>query len=610
MKFTILLIGALAGTLLPCPGRQTFRAPLGDDGSLVEVTSVFETLPPTGYAPVHVKLVNNTLGAQSISVRNSSRTSSGYGGGLELESSFTLTAQPSKTAERDFIVPLCTDVSQSTYSGNASLNMVIQSGSRAPEFFNVSGGGFAGMPFTAFSEGLAAKSITDINRVAASGSTSARYGSPAFATLYDSKLLPSDWRGLSGLDGLALTSDEWTALAPGAKTAILQWVKLGGVLDLYSKSDSSRLEELGIKVGEVKGTRHDGTASTLGNGMVCEIHWSGAELDGSVARNYSTVLAIKQAEFASALAEREKGSGKAILPRSTPLVTALGEKSFAAWQVGLILFIFGIVVGPVNLFYFARAGRRHRLFFTTPVISVSAAVLLLLVIFFQDGLGGKGHRASIVYLDAAESAAYVHQFQVSRTGVLFGGSFTTEDPSAVNMAVMPNTRWTRLKSSEQMDYYSRAYATEQQRYSVSDKSYGGDWFQSRTEQAHIIDSVQSTRGRIELKPGAGTPVITSTLTAALERLFYVDADGKYWASPGTVTTGGSVTLGPSNSENFDLWRKEAISALPENLRLRVDATTNKGTFYAVSSDPAAGTVATLGSIRWESDRVFLFGPLR
>jgi hypothetical protein len=191
--------------------------------------------------------------------------------------------------------------------------------------------------------------------------------------------------------------------------------------------------------------------------------------------------------------------------------------------------------------------------------------------------------------------------------VLFGGSFTTEEPSTVNMAVLPDTRWTRLKSGESYDRRSRS---ESQRYSISDKSYGGDWFQSRTEQAQIIDAVQSTRGRIDLNPGGtGAPVISSTLTASLERLFYLDGQGAYWASPAAVTTGAAITLLPSSEKEFLTWRKDATAMLPERLRTNAGKT-SKGFFYAVSSDPGAGTVATLESIHWESDRVFLFGPLR
>jgi hypothetical protein len=275
----------------------------------------------------------------------------------------------------------------------------------------------------------------------------------------------------------------------------------------------------------------------------------------------------------------------------------------------LILLIFGIVVGPVNLFYFARAGRRHRLFFTTPLIALAASVLLLMVIFLQDGTGGNGHRASVVYLDSAENTACIHQYQVSRTGVLFGGSFATAEPAAVSMALLPPSRWTRLR----LESRSRRYfddSADAHRYTVSGSTCAGDWFQSRTEQAQILDSVQSTRGRLELKLEAGVPVVTSTFNATLERVFYVNDAGRHWASPGSVTTGAPVKLAEATEGDFNSWRSEALAMLPAMERSRLTAGKQKNFFFASSRDPRAGMVDTLGSIRWESDAVFVFGPLR
>jgi hypothetical protein len=608
---------ALALSLLPCSAGQVFRTPLDSDGSVLEVTSVFETLPPTGYAPVRVKLLNNSTAPQSASLKNTSSANSHYGSDHELESSFSLSAQPKSTVEREFMVPLCTDVSQS--AGYGSLKIEVQAAGRSDRHM-VEAGGVSAMPFTGFSAALAAKSIAELNRYAASLRSSSSpgwgYGRQLFATLYTISQLPSDWRGLSGLDVLAMTSDEWLSLSPGVRTAVLQWVKLGGVLDMYLKSGAPRLEAMGIKTTGGAGNLHGGTGFQLGGGMVSEVTWSGSELKESVVGNYSnlTFPVTRQGQYSNSLGAQEQTGSASSYERfsKNPLVQALGEKSFAAWQVGLILLIFGIVVGPVNLFYLAGAGRRHRLFFTTPLISVAAAGLLLLVIFFQDGIGGKGHRASLVYLDAAENAAYVHQFQVCRTGVLFGGSFTTADSAVVNLAVMPDTRWTRLKSRESYGYssYSRSGGGDAQRYTVSEKSYGGDWFQSRSEQALIVDTVQSTRGRIEVKPGGDAPVITSTLTAPLKRLFYIDAQGKYWTSPSPVTTGASITLTASSESAFLAWQQEAISMLPFRLREGLKGRQAKEFFYALSLDPGAGTVATLDSIDWESDTVFLFGPLR
>ena len=55
----------------------------------------------------------------------------------------------------------------------------------------------------------------------------------------------------------------------------------------------------------------------------------------------------------------------------------IDEGKLGTWQIAAILIAFGIIVGPVNLFVIARQGRRHRLFWTTPLISLIASLLLI-----------------------------------------------------------------------------------------------------------------------------------------------------------------------------------------------------------------------------------------
>lgn len=585
---------------------QLSKKTLADEfGSDVECISVFSVAPPTGYAPLRIRATNNASADSTVTISATSQASNQWGSSHQLESDFSLAATAGKTTERDFLVPVCADVSPSAWGGDASLSLRVVMGGRT-NGVHVPGGGHRDHPFTGFSRALAAKSIGDLN-AHHSSSTSSGYSrsAEAFAAVYDSAMLPADWRGFSGLDVLAITSDEWMALQPGVRTAALQWVKLGGVLELFRKSGAPDLASMGV---------HADSERRIGRGSVVDTLWDGEQLRGSDAAKYTESFAGNRRKVLTdslQSADRPGYAGVRTFSDNTPLLKELGEKNFAAWQVGIILLIFGIMVGPVNLFYFARAGRRHRLFYTTPVISLAAAALLMVVIFFQDGTGGRGHRASVVYLDAAENSAFIHQYQVSRTGVLFGGSFTMEEPAAVNMALLPESRWTRLKpgNDPRSGYYRRPVNSEPQRYKATDKTLAGDWFQSRSEQAQIIDSVQSTRGRIELK--AGSPaVVTSTFTAPLGRLFYVDTTGKYWMSPGEITTGSSVTLTECTDRDFAAWRNEAVAWLPQDEREKLNAAARPGFFYATSKDPGAGMVQTLPSINWESSHIFLFGPLK
>ncbi len=580
---------------------------LDDAGSEAEVVSVFSVVPPTGYAPVRVKVKNEASVEQTITISAMSSPDRYYrSGNHQMESSFPLAAPANKTTEREFLVPVC---GVPAVSSGADLRLTVSGGDRSGGVF-FEPGGQEEMAFTAFSKALAERSIADINKDAQAKSS---YWRTPFAGLYDAAMLPADWRGYSGLDVMAISADEWMAVQPGVRSAILQWVKLGGIVHMYQESGGPGLESLGIRV-DVAQTNfrwHIGEPHAVGSGVVSLIAWDGKELTGTAAREHTKekISAIRREEYGSALSHYEQPARTKpeINTRvKSPLMEALGEKDFAAWQVGLIQFIFGIMVGPVNLFYFAKAGRRHRLFYTTPLISIAAAMLLLAVIFFQDGTGGKGHRASVVYLDAGENAAFVHQYQVCRTGVLFGGSFETDDSVLINMAVLPASRWNRLRTSSG----SYSHRAEPQRYTVSGKSYAGDWFQSRTEQGQILDAVLSTRGRLELKPGSATPVITSTLTAPLDRVFYVDAAGKHWTSPGPVTTGATIALIEATRGDFIAWREKAIAMLPEKQGLRLAINDARNFFYASSTDPRAGMVETLESIEWESDHVFLYGPLQ
>jgi hypothetical protein len=567
--------------------------------SKIEVTSVFSSVPPTGYAPVRVRVTNNTDAAMSIPVTAESRADNSSGRDHTLRSSFSVSAPARKTTEQELLVPLCPVASAGSGPGPDRLALSV-SPPGSTHTMGVESGGDPGVPFTAYSHALARRNLDYLNSHSRGGSP---YGTGGFAVLCDTTQLPADWRGLSGLDVLCLTVEEMAALTPAAATALVQWVKLGGTAYLYRKAGAALPESFGVKLVEPAGQVLEQTV--VGAGVVTILPWDGTELDGA-----DSIMVTEKS-----IPQRRQESTKAIRNNTGPLYTALGKKDFAAGQVGLLLLIFGIIVGPVNLFVFARQGRRHRLFYTTPIISAAAALLLLLVIYFQDGTGGEGHRSSIVYLDARDHTAYIHQQQMSRTGVLFGSSFSTESPMLVTQAVMPPTRWTRFKGQPEYEdsygyrYNRREEGGEAQSFTVEDKTYAGDWFQSRAEQAQVIDAVQPTRGRIELKAGSNPPVLISSMPAALDALYYLDESGKAWKTPGKVPTGAEVTLENVDVDKFENWLVARLNYSPGDYAEALEKRPPRGHFYALSSDAAAGTVNTNESIEWKSDTVFLFGPL-
>lgn len=594
-----LFLSATAGLLLTAPAgaqlSQNFA--LDEKGnSTITVTQIFTKLPPGGYSPIRVTVKNTAKSSIPIILSANSTTPVARGSHNLTSVGFSFDAKGDESGtgsltEREFMIPLMTDFSDSSgyYYNSANLSLEVIAGSRHFDCrFNNSRE--VGAPFVAFSNSLTGKSLDALNELIRNGGSTSPPSSgyrrdSGFATDFTIRDLPSDWRGYTGLDGLAMTPEEWLTLQPGVTTAIRQWIVMGGVLDLYTNGPNPAAVLQQLKTDGLRGENHQ-----LGSGSVRILDWDGAEL--------STVrLSVQRYKGNSDLKIRTQTAIEDF--RSSGLADSLELRSFAAWQVGIILLVFGILVGPVNLFYFAGPGRRHRLFFTTPVISLGASAILIAVIFLQDGSGGAGKRAAIMEIRPDENNAYIQQYQVSRTGVLFGGGFRVADASCLTPLIMRPSRWTRMKPANSPD-------ADGQHFSQPETlGYGGDWFQSRSEQAQMLETIRPGRGRLELKPGTGAPVIVSSLSFPLIKIFYTDNAQKTWTADTPLTTGGTVTLRPAVENEFSSFLSARTSLFPAGKFTG----TGKNWFVGLSLDAGAGFVETLPSIVWTEESVLVHGPL-
>lgn len=560
------------------PGRMPLGKP--EESSYLEMTSVFSVLPPMGYAPVLFTVRNDT--PEDVSFKLTSTAHSGDGmRPHQISSQDSFGAPLGKLTQHFALVPICPDFGSGGYGGNASLSLQL-TGPRKQSWHQTSLFG-AKQPIVAFSSILTNNNVEKLNKDRQSAQHSTGYGSEGyFATQYKAEMLPPDWRAFTGLDVLAMTGEEWLKLAPGVRSAVLHWVHLGGKLDLYAATGT--LQEFGFQkptsdgwfalgLGTVSMTRQNGTEMAQ---SMLEVRYPAK---GELMRIHS--LAGDQADWRTQV--------------------QMGLRSFNDWKVALILLVFGILVGPVNLFYFAKSGQRHRLFFTTPVISLGASLLLILVIFFQDGMGGHGGRFASVYINARDSVSYVQQQQVSRTGMLFGSSYSLPEPSVVTPLLLEDSRWTRLKPDES--------GTGQNYQAEASGEHSGDWFQSRSEQGQWLMSVRSTRGRLELEGTPAAPALRSNLGYSLKQVWYIDDVGTPWQAP-ALATGQAATLEKSTVEAFIAWRNSATEMATLSFRIKLrPAELPRGHFFSSTEDPAAGLVDTLKSIHWNNNHIYLWGEL-
>lgn len=544
--------------------------------SFIEVTALFTKPSPSGYLPVRVKIANRLTSNRSASLTFES--SNGYGdSGSRMKSTFSFDAPAEKASEHDILVPLIALCSEGT--AQISVNLY---GSMGSSVGSISAEYTPDQPAVLLGEKLFTPNASTLDaEVASKFSSSYRGGSTQFAGKFDARQMPEDWRAFSGYDSIILTDSEWTATSAGTRNAIISWVRLGGQLLIYSESGTPA----GLNLP---------TDTSYGQISVKPVA-PGLKLDAPKTVNAT----IKKATGTLQQAIRENYSGH------WPLQSSFGVQGFNYVVFILILIAFGVVVGPVNLFVFAKSGRRHRLFITTPLISLATSLLLIGLILLMDGFGGRGVRAVLMEVrpDNGENSAYIHQEQFSRTGVLTGAGFTlTEAASLSPVPIDGDNRWARLTVSN--NGAGRGYSSN---FVDGKLETSGDWFQSRSEQGHVLDSVIPTRGRIERVSPSGDPQLLSTFDFPIATLFYRDSANQWWRAD-NVTPGNRFQPTPFSEADFATFiGDEQMHFAKRNQELINRVKNRPGCFVAVTT--AAPGVDTFKGIKWKETRTLITGPV-
>jgi len=561
-------------------------------GTRVQVRSVFDPLPPSGYAPMRIVATNGTGRNARWGFDFHSQTQH-YRQQNEHDSSFAMDVPARSTQSALFLVPLAVDYDDSSSGNSGHVLRVGISGTGfdgAPKFDHENR--MNGVPALALSESLAEFSITQLNKEMESKMHSGhgRYygGAVTFGSRFEPADLPDSWLGFSGFDFILLSSTDWQKLKPGVKRALLEWVRLGGNLHVYLSPGTSP-ESLGLPALDGQGSH------AVSLGKIITMSWDGKTLPATQTVNRYW----GESQRVNSLRSDHSKLG------SWPLLGLLGTRSFASWQVIVFLVAFGMLVGPVNLFVLAPAGKRHKLFITTPLLSIGASLVMVVLILVQDGTGGVGRRFAVINLEPGEAAAYVTQEQICRTGVLLGAGFEMKQPVLIEPLVMPDTQWAKLKDTPNSQPASLTQDGRERR---------GNFFQSRAEQGQVLRAAVSTRARLELKAGAApdaAPTLVSALGFTVDELLYTDAEGKLWKLEKPLSTGQSTALVMTDAKTKIPWLADAFDPAVDSLRISLNnTTTNRRSFFIAKARQAPDfTLDTLSSIRWEDDRIVVFGPV-
>lgn len=546
-------------------------------GISVTAESWLESIPGRGYLPVRIT-VNNRRASDGVWLVQF-RARSSHFMGRTVASSTSLACPAGRSVTHEILIPLPAN-EQYTEPNVAAEISGPGIPARAQAIFSGSGSYGSRTEFIAMSDTLAVGAWGPLE-AAVSGRAGPRSSgsSSGSLNLRGCKLeladAPQDWRAYSGIDTFFLSAADWRSFPQAARPALLDWVASGGRL---------RIVGSGIAPGDIAPgslpSPNGGTERLYGFGLV-------------------NVQAEDQGKFpvdavASELRARASVSGGSY-DSSWALVDEIGAVRMNLPLLVIFMLGFALLVGPVNLFLFAGHGRRHRLFWTTPLISAAASILLAVLIIVQDGFGGHGTRQVLVSLLPESKRAVIVQEQLSRTGVLVAQSFAATEP-AVFAAV----------------YHPVGGESRARLYREDGSERSGDWFASRAVQGHLLTAVRPARAGIELLPAdpSGKPSIVSSVGAVLDVVFVRDETNGVWTAA-TVRPGERQPLTPSSAADLETWCKTHTARLGPAAQARAARITRVAPmeFYAVTRHPGELVLPSLPAIRWNHDTAICHGPV-
>jgi len=602
-SLTIFLLSVLLSSITLQAQKPILNLSYDDENkTTAKLLPLIDSVPSCGYIPFRLILKNGTKSDLTWRLKFKSDSNdlyshhSGAQDTPSVSSSFKYSCPPSSSKTYDILVPVVTTINNS-HSDIASSSLSIHlSGNNQEQFENMNCSQHMDLPNTLLSQELYVLHSSKFNGMIPSSRTGYHGTVSDYTTQFYPEKMSDDWRAYSGFDAMILTDNDWKKMSSGAQNAVLEWNRLGGNILLYKLNAASNFSSLGID-----NSSNAATAKHLNRSFGTITIRPLADVKSVNVKQSANIIAGKTGQPKISGINTSYDRSK-VSSSGWSLQKSLGKLSFNPFFLILILIAFGILVGPVNLFVFAKAGQRHKLFITTPIIAIGASLILILLIIVQDGFGGHGKRVQLIEVRAGngENKAYIWQEQVARTGVILGGSFETSSPTLITPVPVISSRFSRVTRANSGG--ASNYVAE---HGEKGLSASGDWFQSRSLHGHYLESIIPTRSKITLKNSSGAPVINSSFDYPIGTLIYIDDAAQPWVTS-DIASGDTKTLTPSTPADTVKTLLSHHVNMTEKLQRKVEKLSKRKNHFIAFTD-AAPAISTLDSINWTKTETILTG---
>lgn len=345
----------------------------------------------------------------------------------------------------------------------------------------------------------------------------------------------------SSLHALVLDVGEGGLPSRGALDAIEGWVRTGGVLAIGGRGAAAVIAKepaLEAWIEPRFRVRESADVVTYACGLGALIVLK----SDAVLNSPDQVIALNKSIEALAPLDGTP-------PRGTFLEIPGVEVPFRS--LTLILVLFAILVGPVNLIFVRRTKRPALLLLTIPAISIVFSVGLVVYGAAAQGLDVRTTSASVGVLDQRSHHGSAHDRRQLFAGLAVGEGVRPGPGTVVRRVYEDSFDW------RQRNEYTTTYA--------SGTTLSGAWLPVRTPTKLVFTVDRAARGRIDVERTADVWKATNGLDAAVTWLVFRDADGDMHLFDSTIAPGRSgvaSAVGPDSNSTRGL---ESARVLAENL---------------------------------------------
>lgn len=329
------------------------------------------------------------------------------------------------------------------------------------------------------------------------------------------------WLGYSSYDGVVLTADEMRGMPEPAASALTRYVECGGSLMIIGAWEAPQLWR--------SEKEQDGSLSTYHAGFgVCLVSENAAVEGLSSAQWQQVGKAWEQSQTPWARG-REKAFEFSTANKDFPVTENV---SIPVRGLLLIMLVFVILIGPVNLVILAKKKKKMWLLWTVPAISLLTCLAVSAYTVLSEGWGGRARYLSFTILDERTHRA-------SSIGLnAFYSPLTPGD------GLRYGTETEVTSQAGRPGYSSSSYDNSGFRTAdwTEDQHLETGWVTARAPAHFMIRRSETRRERLTVTRGAdGSLSIVNGLGVPIRKLWLADEKGIIYNGTG-IEAGASKTL--------------------------------------------------------------------